>query len=362
MSLATSAWLASRDLRARWPRVLLAAVVVAVLSGVAVTLELLGRAREEAVAMRVDAMGPPLSVVPAGTTAEALGRLDLGGRALPDGTEQTISAVLGASLRRVEPRLVVTAQAGGIEVPLIGLAPPAWGDGPATGLVVGAELGRRFRPGTTIEVGSETLKVARVAQEVGGAEDAAFAAPLALVERLAGRDTARELRVYLRAGVDPGDSERSLRAALPAAAVVRHDRGPVAASEVQTSLAAHRHAAYVLLAVVALLCLAIAAQLDAAERRVELATLSALGAPGRTMIAVLVLRACTAGIVGATAGAAAATSAAALQDPLVASAWLRWWPVGVVATAAAVGVALLAGAGVGALAALRDPVADLQEG
>ena len=362
MSLRASTWLASHDLRARWPRVLLAASVVAVLSGVAVTMELLARAREEAVSARVDAMGPPLSVAPLGTTAEALGRLDLGGRSLPPDTEHAVESVLGSSLRRVEARLVLAVHVAGRNVPFVGLRAVEAGGASPPGLVAGSEVGRWLPAGARVALGGDAFQVTHVAPEAGSIEDASLTVPLEVAQRLAGGAGVNELRVYLRAGVDVEEVGRRLRAAIPGAAVVLHDRGSVAGGEVQGSLATHRGAAYAMFAVVALLCLLIAAQLDAFERRVELATLSALGTPASAVVAVLVIRSVAAGALGATAGTVMAMAVAALQDPVGAAAWPRWWPVGGAAVASATVVALLASLGIGLAAAARDPVADLQEG
>ena len=151
MSVRAGAWLAVRELRARWPRMLLAAAVVAALSGAAVTMELLARAREEVVAARIDSMGPPLTIVPAGTTAEALGRYDLGEALLPSRAAADAAAELGPALRLVEARLVLGTMMEGRRVPLVGLPRGRWpGDlPPASGILAGAELGRSMPVGTS---------------------------------------------------------------------------------------------------------------------------------------------------------------------------------------------------------------------
>lgn len=363
MSVRAGAWLAGRELRARWPRVLLAASVVAVLSGTAVTMELLARAREEAIADQVDAMGPPLTVVPPGTTAEALGRYDLGGAGLPEQTVAHVAAILGGALRRAEGRLVLDADVGGRRVPLVGLPPEAWPDDLAAAEVLaGAELGRAMPEGTSFPLGGETASIVRVQPPAGSIDDVALFVPLATAQRIAGTAGVNELRVYLRAGEVPAQAEERLRGALAGAAVVRHDRGTVADGETHDSLAAHRGAAYAMLAGVALLCLLIAAHLDASERRLELATLVAIGAPSSGILSALVLRTALTGAAGALLGTAAGIAVAAGQDPGVASAWLRWLPVGGTAVAGAVLVGAAASLGVGIASLLRDPVADLQEG
>lgn len=365
MSVRAGAWLAARELRARWPRVLLAASVIAVLSGAAVTMELLARAREEAIADRIDQMGPPLTVVPAGTTSEALGRYDLGGAVLPAGTAERVAAALGGALRRAEGRLVLAADVGGKRLPVVGLPPEAWPRELAPeDVLAGSELGRTMPEGTSFPLGAETFSVVRVQPPTGSIDDVALFVPLATAQRIAGSPGVNELRIYLRAGEAPLAAEDRVRGALTGAAlgsVIRHDRGTVADGETHESLAAHRGAAYAMLAAVALLCLLIAAHLDVSERRLELATLVAIGAPSSGILSALVIRTAVTGAAGALLGTAAGIAVAAGQDPEVASAWIRWLPVGGTAVLGAVLVGTAASLGVGIASLLRDPVADLQE-
>jgi hypothetical protein len=244
----------------------------------------------------------------------------------------------------------------------VGLPPEAWpADVAPDAALAGAELGRTMPEGTSFPLRGETVSIARVAAPTGSIDDVALFVPLAAAQRLAGGDGVNELRVYLRAGEDPVQAEGRLRAALSDATVIRHDRGTVADGETHASLAAHRGAAYALLAAVALLCLLIAAHLDASERRLELATLVAIGAPSTGILSALVLRTAVTGAAGALLGTAAGIAVAAGQDPGVASAWLRWLPVGGTALLGAVTVGVVASVGVGIASLLRDPVADLQE-
>jgi hypothetical protein len=205
------------------------------------------------------------------------------------------------------------------------------------------------------------LAVLRAAPAMGSIDDASIFVPLSVGQRALGRAAINEVRVYLRAGVSPEESELRLRSAIGGATVIRHDRGAVAGSEAQASLAAHREAAYAMLAVVALLSLLIAAHLDAAERRVELATLVAIGTRPGGILSALMLCSMATGAAGAALGAVVGAAVAAVQDPVVSTAWLRWWDVGAIAVAAASGIAALSSLAVGIASLLRDPVADLQE-
>lgn len=355
--MSAAAWLVLRELRARWRRVALAAAVVASLAGAAAAMELLARAREDAVAARVDAMGPALTVVPAGTTAGALARGELDGRALPDDAPARVAAVLGSELRRAEARLVLTRAVAGAPTPVIGAE-----DASAAGVLVGAELVARIGAAPTLALDGEALPVAGVRPATGGIEDVALTLPLERAARLRGAPgRSNELRLYLRPGVDPRDAERRLGAAGLGAAVIRHDRGPVAASELPGSLARHRGAAYAVLAVAAALCLLIVAHLDATERRVEIATLVAMGAGRASIVGALVGRSVLVAAAGGALGAAAGLALAAASDPGSAGVLLRHASTAVLPVVAAAGLAAIAAAPTALVAALRDPVPALQE-
>jgi hypothetical protein len=358
----TAAWLAARELRVRWRRAALAGAIVAALSAASTATELVARAREEAVAGQIDRIGPALTVIPAGLGPGALARLDLAGRLLPRGVGARVAAALGPDLRSLDERLVLTRDISGARAPVIGVGPGSTTAPPSTpdGALLGAELARRLGP-PLVSVAGQPFQIAGVLPSAGSAEDVAAFIPLASAQALAGAEgSINEIRVYLRAGVAPSDAESLLRTALPGAEVVRTDRGEVADTTTQASLARHRAAAYAVMAIVAALCLAIAAHLDAAERRVELATLSAIGAGRRVMLGAVLARSAAVASAGALAGVVVGTALAAGHVPDAVG--ILWRSPGVTAAtvAAAAAIGVLAAVPTGLAAALRDPVPDLQ--
>lgn len=359
-----AAWLAWREIGARRARVALASLVVGAVVALCSGTELVARAREAAVAARIDEIAPPLRIVPAGVSATAVTRLDLGGRILPAGLTDEVRRVQG--LRRVEARLVLEAPVGGRSAPLVGI--PADGFAEARGLQPGqvalgpalaAQLGARA--GDAVPVGRERWRVAAVLPSTGSAEDLAAWAPLAALQDLVQLpDAVNELRVYLRPGASVEAAEAALRRLESRAAITRWDRGEVAERSVPDSLRRHRRAAYLLATAVAALVLAIAAHLDASERRAEMATLMAVGGGAVTVAATVLLRSALVAIAGAVAGLLLGATIAVLQDPGALSAG----DVGPVVALALLGAAALgtaASAPVAVGASLRDPVADLQE-
>lgn len=355
-------WLAVREVAVRRRRAAVAAAVVAALAAATTAIELVSRAREEAVAAQLDAIGPALTVLAPGTTAGALARYDLGERLLPEGVVDEVRSTLGADLRALEARLVVRRDVGGAPATVVGVDGREGRSATTGGALLGSELARRLRHPSTVSLGGRELRVRGALASTGGAEDLAVILPLETVRELAGAAGVNELRVFLRAGSSSRDAEARLVARGLDAVVVRSDRGEVADGGAQAALARHRGIAYAIVSVVAALSLAIASHLDTAERRNEIATLVAIGASRRTVLAALLSRSALVALVGALAGALAGTALAAAQDPGVAAASWRSWPFVVPMLGASLAIGLVTAAPTALATLARDPVAELQEG
>lgn len=351
-------WLAARELAARGRRVALAAAVVGAIAASVTATELVARAREAAVAEQVDAMGPAVTVVPRGTTPGGLARYELQGT-LPASTEALVRRALGSRLRAVERRAVFHRHVAGARRLVVGVdAFPDRVRGGPSAAIVGSVLGRALPVGSTVTIDDRAFEVARILPSAGSVEDVALFIPIAQ----AGAVTVNELRVFLSSGTSPREAERLLSQAAPGLAVVRSDRGDVADGSLPEALARHRAVAYAVMAAVAALTLLIAAHLDATERKVELATLIAIGASRFTVVGGVLVRSAIVAAAGALAGAVAGGAVAALLEPA-----LRGLAASVIETAGGVVVAGVvlgaAAAGPSALACVvRDPVRDLQEG
>jgi ABC-type lipoprotein release transport system permease subunit len=357
-------WLALRELGVRRRRAALAVLVVAATATAATALELVGRAREEAISVQIDAIGPALTIVSPGATPGALARLELQESTLSASVEPRVRAVLGRDLRALERRLVVQRQVAGARVPVIGVEPhlmPAAFRADAT-VAVGSELARRLGDASSVTVEDREYPLVGALPSTGTADDAAVLMRLGTVQALSGVDGANALRLYLRAGVSPRDAEAKLARAGLDAAIVGSDRGGVADGEAQASLARHRGVAYAIMALVAGLCLLIAAHLDASERRIEMATLVAIGASRRTVLVAIVSRSAIVAVAGAAVGAAAGATLAIGQDPSLVAVVGGPWDVVAFTIAAALGIGIVAVAPTAIVSVTRDPVRELQEG
>ena len=354
-------WLVRRELAACVRRVALAGAVVATIAAAVTATELVARGREAAVAAQIDLVGPALTIVPRGTTATALARYELAG-VLPFTTEAAVRGALGHDLRGIERRMVVPREVAGALHPIVAVLPTAGSDADLDAAAVGSELARRIGVGSRITVFGLELEVVGVLPSTGSVEDAALFVPSVAVRGLGGVDGANELRVYLAAGVSARDAEARVARAVPDAAVIRADRGEVADAALQESLARHRGVAYAVMAAVAALTLLVAAHLDAAERRTELATLVAVGASRWTILGALLARSAAVAGAGAAAGALAGSVIAAVQEPSVGDAGPFAWALAAVVVGAGALVGMAAAVPTAFAAAARDPVGELQEG
>lgn len=355
-------WLARRELAARGKRVALAAAVVAAIAAAVTAMELVARARELAIAAQVDAVGPALTLVPRGTTASALARYDLGGM-LPSDTEAAVRRTLGWRLRAVERRVVLQRDVAGSQRPIVGLDAYV-GDEPVASrsvASVGSELGRTVAVGSAITIDGRSFQVTRVLPSTGSVEDVAVFLPIRDVRALGGAIGTNELRIFLAAGVSPREAEAQIAGAASRAAVIRSDRGEVADRDMHESLARHRGVAYAVMAAMAGLALLIAAHLDATERRVELATFVAIGAPLRTILAGLLGRSAVVAGAGAGAGALLGLAIAIALGPARQALAPSTWALAAFVLGAGVCVGIVAAVPTALWSVARDPVRELQE-
>lgn len=351
----TALWLVLRDLGARPYRAALAALLVASLTAVALTLELLGRAREESVAAAIDGIGPNLSVGPAGATAAGLDRLDLALLSLPPATEASIETRLGPDLRRLERRVVARVELHGVTTPLIGLEELP--DGLAE---PGASLAARLEASARVTVGGLELDVARSRPSEASMEDHALFVSLGTATRLSGVAGPNWLRVYLGPGASIAEAAHRLED-VPGIAVIRNDRGAVADGETQDALSRHRALVQVVLLLTGLVGLAVVAHLDALERLLELATLKAIGASRTAIVAMVTSRSAAVAGAGAILGAAISMLTCWVQAPEASFAitWSGALVPGLVLATTLLGAA--SAAPTGFVSASRDPIRYLQD-
>ena len=354
--MSSGTWLALRELQARPGRAIQAAVLVAAAAALATGLELVARGREEAANTRIDGVGPAVRIVPGGVGGSELMRLDLGGTVLPAETAARVAGALGPSLRMARERLIVRRQVAGRDVAIVGV-----GGAEGQGVQLGSALAESLGQPPTIDLGGGQLPVEEAREATGSAEDGAVFIPLRQAQSLAGLAGINEIQIYLRAGSSPSAAAARLEAARLQARVVPGDRGAPADEEVQGSLARGRRLAQGVLALIVGLGLAVMAHLDATERRVEVATLRAIGAAGPTVWWSLVARSVAVGLAGGIFGGLAGAVLAAAQDPASAAPLATIWALAALVAVACAGLGALAAWPTALVMSRRDPVPWLQE-
>lgn len=353
----TATFLACRELQRRWGRAALASLVVAGAVALSVGLELLGRARERAVESELDRAGPALRIVPAGMSAADATSLRLGEAALPSDVEGRVRAAVGAGIRAVEARAVLSDRETGWTVIATGRGFRGDAQVMPGQVVLGAGLAERsgLGAGDRAQILGRSLTVRGIAPSNADAGD--FAAHVHAADF--GSPAPHELRLFLEPGVRARDAERALRAAIPEVVVIRNDRSEVADGELQGSIASHRAAVQLVTALVAALALLIATHLDVSERRRELALLAAMGFTRAGLAALVVSRAAVCAAGGAVAGIGVAVALVASKPEFLAAGVPA---IGGAAVLLAMALAAAAAAPIAIAAAGSDPVAELQEG
>jgi ABC-type lipoprotein release transport system permease subunit len=365
-----AAWIAWRELANRPLSMLVAVATISVAVAVCAATELVHRSREVAVSAQVDFMGPGLRLIPGGRTSRDLVRFELGPETFPAETALQLRREFSDSVRATEGRLLLRGTVEGVDVPLLGLDPAVAVSSVSDlreltpgNVVLGGELARKLGKarGARLSVKGAEFNVAGILPSTASVEDLALILTLADLRAMSGSGKViNELRVYPLPGVAPAELAPKIRESFPGLAVTLPDNDDVTRTEVDKSLSGLRWIVYSVTALVAAFCVLVWSNLNASERRVEMATLVAIGGSAWTVFMTLALRVCIIAVAGALLGNAVAVAIALAQDFSAArsvvwsSQHLLVWP----AASALVGV--LGALPITLRSAMREHVRDLQ--
>lgn len=322
----TSLWVAWAELWARKRYFVASAALVAAAVALFSATELISRAREAAVASQIDYLGPTLRLVAAGVSSSELARFELGDKLIPVRTVWQLRSALSDWLRASEGRLLVMDTVDTVKSPIIGMAPDG-GFGAlaavqnlgASEVLLGADLARRLRKtvGQRVSFLGRRWQVQAILPPLGGAEDLAVIVNLSALQKVRGVGAnVNEIRLYATPGAEIAEASAILRSTYPDLNILQGaDRGDPAEGQTIATLQRHRAVAYSLTALAVAIGLMIAAYLNAAERRVEMALVVAMGGTNLSALAILVARAALIGVVGALAGYVLGAAVAVAQDP-----------------------------------------------
>ena len=362
----TILWFVWRELLSRRGRAYGTVLVVASAVALSVTIELVSRAREAAVALQLDAVGPALRVLPTGTTPRSIVQDAPDQPSLPPGTVEGVRKAAGSDLTSLENRRMAWLPVSGGRSLVVWAEPSPRSDPVllagevAVGSALASSLG--LQAGQMVEILGEPFRVAMVLASRANADDtAAFVRWDVLPTRAGVPVQPTELRLHLRPDASISGVATTIELSVPGISVLRPDRGAVVEREARDALVNHRHLVWWISGIVSLACLAVASHLDAQERRREVAMLVAIGAAGHDVTVAGVLRSAALGAAGGAAGFVLGAVATIALDPSAASSVLPALSLAGSAVGAAAVVGVAAGLPTGTLAALRDPVAELQD-
>lgn len=317
-------WIAWRELTARKLTLVVAVASIAIAVAICAATELITQAREVAVSSEMDSMGPGLRVVPAGVTASDLAQMKFGNRFLNAQLVDQVIDDLSPWIRAVEARLMLVEEVQGQRAIVVGLDPgSAVGHAELLGnlsdneVVVGIQLAERLglRKGHSLSLMKTSFKVAAVLPSSATTDDLALFVSLREIQRLAGvGEVVSELRLYPLPGSSLEKASAFLRSHFSNVKVIVPDRDSEARQGIDQSLQQHRWVLYLGMACVAGIIILIWAHFNAGERRVELATMVAVGGSGLTVFSILAFRAAIVGLLGAVLGYAVAAIIALSQD------------------------------------------------
>lgn len=319
----TSLWLAWRELSARKSAFATGLIMVAVSMALCVGTTLLSRMREVAVGLQIDHIGPPIRIIPTTNTAQDLARFDLDQSSLPLGLPQ-VRRMLSPWIRAVDARLNSRVAIEGTSRPVIGIDPrrvispfAALGQLGESEVALGSHLATTIggKVGSEISIREKRFHIAAILSETASSEDLAVFLPLDRLQDLLNRPgTVNEIRIYPASGTSFDKILSRLESDSRAFTIVNAHRGDTAESQIGNRLTLHSAALYAITALVIGLSIFIWSYLNADERKLEMATVVAIGGSNMTIVWLLTTRAALVGLVGSSIGYVLGSAAALTQD------------------------------------------------
>lgn len=306
------AWLSVQELCNRRLGTGLAIGVIGLAVAFAAGLELIGRAREAAVAADLDFIGPAIRIIPGGKTARDLARFELESAPFRTADLRRLSREHRSSVSSVEGRLSWEVPYGGRRIPVVGAIPQATGatfedyralseDDILVGSILANELG--LKQGDRVELQGTSFRVLAVLPETASEEDAAAFIRLPRLQSMFSLpDAYNEMRIFPTPGANIDVLAASIASNHPEWTTLTTQRGETAEQSMHATLRAHRHVLYLVTSAVIALSVFIWSYINGSERRVELATLVAIGGSGWTVASMILTRGALLGIFGAAFG------------------------------------------------------------
>lgn len=305
-------WLSFQELTKRRLGTAIAVSVIALAISFAAGLELVARAREAAVAADLDQIGPAIRIIPRGKTARDLARFEL--EFAPFNTEDVrrLRREYRSSVSSIEGRLSLKVPFRDRMIPVVGVATETvivpfedFRRLSEDELLIGAELASNLgvSVGQAFRIQGRSFKILAVLPETASEDDTAVFVHLRQLQRMFSfPDRFNEIRIFPAAGADVDALAASIAARHTDMTTLTTQRGETAEQAMHATLRDHRRVLYMVTGVVIAVSVLIWSYINGSERRLELATLVAVGGSAWTVVSMILTRGALLGAFGAVLG------------------------------------------------------------
>lgn len=310
----SSLWLSWRELTGRKSAFLLNAALVGLAVGLCVAVELAARSREQAAQGQMYNIAPSIIMYPRGVTRGQIADSNTM-HAIEERIVLEIEDRYGTWVHRASGRLVLKRKIRNNDFRIIGfdsrkmispfktLQTLAENES-AAGFAMGPAY--HIKQGDVMAIGRSDYTVREILPSTGTSEDAALFMTLKSAQSVAGMPgRINEISIYLRTGVSADSLIRILKKDYPGLDIIASKTGEIAGGGMETTLARHRTILYGMVGFITILLLFAGAVLNVRERRIEIATMYAVGASNINVLAAVACRSLIVGMIGSAAGCAA---------------------------------------------------------
>ncbi len=330
-----SLWFSWQELKGRKIVFFINLLIIMLLIALAVSLDLMGKAREGSILNRVDYIGPSLSLVPKGVRSSDLSTAQLKGRTFPLKVHYDLSKDFSSLLRASEARLLMNMRVGQREVPLVGMDFNEVYSYPFSQfslrddeVLIGSILARKLGKGKgdTIKVKSRKFMIAEIVDTTGGIDDISVFMSLHVLQELTGKGGfINEIRIYPRSSSSLDMIKSLFKKQYPQIDIVDSYRGEIAEEGIETVLSDYQKAVYAAAFVLIAICIVISTYINLDGRRSEISTIYTLGATKGIIFQILTLRNIWIAFLGSTIGQLVALLITIFQDIQVSFQYIWSW-------------------------------------
>ncbi len=318
-----SLWLSWRELTGRKAVFFINVILISLLVALPVSLDLMGRAKQNSVEQRIDYIGPSLILVPQGMNSSDLVTAKFKKLTYSSAIFDKIKDRFSSYLRKAEPRLTERLNVDGRHMPVAGIDFSDAYSYPFSeysisenevllGSIASEKLGKTVPD--TIRIISGDYRIAGIIPTTGGIEDASVFIQLSVLQNITGlTGNINEIRLF------PGSlsSFEQLKSLLNEYSnrlhIVDAYRGDTAEKEVDSTLEGYQKALYTAAFMLIAFCILISTYINLDSRKSEISTVYTLGTSRNIILKILTLRTFWITLLGSLTGQVIALIATVIQ-------------------------------------------------